>query len=392
MRNFAFAFLFIALTGVLLVREQESGTFDRIDARIFEKLAVRYLPKNPVVTMVRHNEQSADISGSAQLTEIDMALFLRTALKFSAASVGIAGDMATKSENPLAADILTTQTHRNANVYFGVPFSPKEENAMSYFKPPNRIAVAENVPFRFAGFPFPPKLPKNATIGFLNIDEKAARKNLVPMLALYRDIPVGSFALTGLLVSGTLAESTAVSPGIALSLPGGRVAKIDPAGFFRIQEGADALIKSVTLDELLLEMEKFESDGKSEKLDSLLSGRMIVLGRDGEKDRTVVLASGRKYSPLHVQALTIASFIAGKIVTPISPWWNLLLLLPVAVFLPLLKNAKAGVRALFTPLLFLIPAVAIIGLHAWGLWLSPAPLLGMTLAFLLAIPFLPSAK
>ncbi|MEO6053511.1 MAG: hypothetical protein ABIP97_05815 [Chthoniobacterales bacterium] len=376
MKSSLLTFLFITLAGILLIREQKNGTFAMADDYLMsgiESISHHGKPK-PLVTMVRHNEQSADISGSPQLTDVDIALFLRTAFKFSPLSVGIAGDLGSKDRNALVTDILNIQTSRYTGIYFGLLFSSQTERYSPVFNTPGNLKIAGTPPFQFSGLSSSIDLPKNVAVGFLNIDEIAARKNLIPSVASYHHAPLPSFALIGLLTS--IAGNK--------NIP-------DAGGYLKIRERAESLIESISLDELLLKMERFESTKKSDSLDTLLSGRAILLGLDSEADRTIVLASGKKYSPLHVEALLLATLLSGKSVVEISPYWNLGM--SPLLFFPILFLTRLGWLGRFTAfvILFLFAAAASIGLyHYTALWLPPIPSLGMALGFLIAALFTPA--
>ncbi|MEO8205947.1 MAG: CHASE2 domain-containing protein [Chthoniobacterales bacterium] len=371
MKSSFLVFLFIGLAGILLIREQKNGTFALTDDRLMSAIeSISHSgTQKPLITLVQHNEQSADITGSLQLTDVDIALFLRTVYKFSPRSVGIAGHLGSKDRNALVTDILNIQTNLHSDIYFGLLFSPTTDRYSPTFAIPPNLKVTGTSPLRFSGIPLPVDLPQNVTVGFLNVQETIAGRNLISPLATYHDAPLPSFALAALLVSNQKENR-----------------KVDATSYLKIREGADALIESISLDDLLLEMEKFESGRISNKLETLLSGRMIMLGLDGETERTAILASGKKYSPVHVQALLLASILGGKSATQASPFWNLMIL-PL-IYLAILFSQKIKGRILFFLLLCLLAALVSGGLYYFAaIWLPPIPAFSMAACLFLATFF-----
>ncbi len=352
------AFFFVI--GLVLLREQDIGTFRDVDAAFVDWLAANSRSTGSIANMGGPKLLLVEINNETRsqewpLTLLDYAAFLRAAAVAKAPLAAIE-----QVVNPIRGGEVERAALENALLQLPQVLlawrigGSSAQTVLDRMGPVIRATTGDlsQVPPLGALNRIPPEDLHAITVAGLIADIPARNPPEVPLL--FRNVGeiIPAFVLRAIMLAYRLsADELRVTLGEAIRLQNGWKIPINPRGFARLQPSAFGAFARIELGELILRLNEAEQDEKLGLHD--FQGHIFLLGRTDDESQIHPVGDGRKASSAELFAAAIASLRPRPAATPTGVVVNVLIVTALGLLLLLFLRLEHG-----TSLLVLLLAAA----------------------------------
>jgi CHASE2 domain-containing sensor protein len=391
--------LILLLSGFLAVRESNRAPLSSWDSAFTRWLLVQRKPLQqpaPLVVLVEIDNQSRALKPEWPWAPLDYALFLKAVLPQKPSVVVIHPLLAWEEGRPDYFSLLMDYTLRTPKLLLSAELGSTRDPDLPAGKFPviQRVhgAAAQVVEMPSVEGEPEGELREAAQVAPANLSPSGACAGLTPLLCIKH---AGQIVPTSPLRAAALHLKLSTSdlelfPGEAILLGDRLRVPVDASGRMRIDPRAAAAVTRIGYDDLLLEVEKKESNIPTGDALQALEGAIVILGRTDSEARVCDAEALGKISPAESLAGAIATALTVSFLAALPDWTDWVIVLLAFVLWPFVAKIPKFTLLIIAAAVsaaYAMMAVAIASAFGIALPLAiPAAMLAVLLVLRLLLP------